>query len=88
MKDSDFIIYNTPDGKAKVSLYERDGNIWLNQKLENQTQNNQEGVSKLERTTMTNKQMQFLIYNAVDENLSINAIIKDETIWLTQKAMA
>ena len=32
--------------------------------------------------------MQFLIYNAVDENLSINAIIKDETIWLTQKAMA
>lgn len=37
---------------------------------------------------MTNKQMQFLIYNAVDENLSINAIIKDETIWLTQKAMA
>ena len=31
MKNSDFIIYNAPDGKAKVSLYERDGNIWLNQ---------------------------------------------------------
>ena len=35
-----------------------------------------------------NKQMQFLIYNAVDEQLSVNAVIKDETIWLTQKAMA
>ena len=31
MMKSDFIIYNTPDGKAQVSLYERDGNIWLNQ---------------------------------------------------------
>lgn len=37
---------------------------------------------------MTNKQVQFLIYNAVDEQLSVNAVIKDETIWLTQKAMA
>lgn len=35
-----------------------------------------------------NKQMQFLIYNAHDEQLSVNAVIKDETIWLTQKAMA
>lgn len=35
-----------------------------------------------------NKQMQFLIYNAYDEQLSVNAVIKDETIWLTQKAMA
>ncbi|MBQ5428799.1 MAG: virulence RhuM family protein [Neisseriaceae bacterium] len=35
-----------------------------------------------------NKQMQFLIYNAHDEQLSVKAVIKDETIWLTQKAMA
>ena len=28
---SELIIYNTPDGKAQVSLYERDGDIWLNQ---------------------------------------------------------
>ena len=35
-----------------------------------------------------NKKMQFLIYNAADEQLSVNAMIKDETIWLTQKAMA
>lgn len=30
----------------------------------------------------------FLIYNSVDENVSVNAVIHDETIWLTQKAMA
>lgn len=30
----------------------------------------------------------FLIYNTPNENIKINAIIRDETIWLTQKAMA
>jgi hypothetical protein len=25
------IIYKTPDGKAAVSLYAKDGNIWMNQ---------------------------------------------------------
>jgi len=25
------IIYNTTDGKASVSLYARDGNVWMNQ---------------------------------------------------------
>jgi hypothetical protein len=27
----DIIIYNTPDGKASVALYAKDGNIWMNQ---------------------------------------------------------
>lgn len=31
---------------------------------------------------------QFLMYNTVDGEVSINAIVKDETIWLTQRAMA
>lgn len=35
-----------------------------------------------------NKGMQFLLYKLNDENVSVNAIIKDETIWLTQKSMA
>ncbi len=35
-----------------------------------------------------NKEFQFLIYNVPTEVVTINAIIKDETIWLTQKAMA
>ncbi len=28
---SDIIIYNTDDGKASVSLYAKDGNVWMNQ---------------------------------------------------------
>ncbi|MEG1650877.1 MAG: RhuM family protein, partial [Oscillospiraceae bacterium] len=35
-----------------------------------------------------NNELQFLIYNTPEENISVNAIAKDETIWLTQKAMA
>jgi hypothetical protein len=34
------------------------------------------------------KELQFLIYNTPEENVSVSAVIKDETIWLTQKAMA
>lgn len=30
----------------------------------------------------------FLVYQTSEENVFINALIKDETIWLTQKAMA
>ena len=36
---------------------------------------------------MTN-QIPFLIYNTPQENIKINVVVKDETIWLTQKAMA
>ncbi|MDR1190497.1 MAG: virulence RhuM family protein [Verrucomicrobiales bacterium] len=35
-----------------------------------------------------NKQLQFLIYNTPQENVKINVAVKDETIWLTQKALA
>lgn len=34
------------------------------------------------------KEFQFLMYRAENEELSVNALIKNETIWLTQKAMA
>lgn len=30
----------------------------------------------------------FLIYKAADEEVSVNAVIKDDTIWLTQKSIA
>lgn len=36
---------------------------------------------------MTNK-FNFLIYKAPDKDVKVNAVIKDETIWLTQKSMA
>lgn len=35
-----------------------------------------------------NNNFQFLIYQSAEENVSVDALIKDETIWLTQKAMA
>lgn len=31
---------------------------------------------------------QFLIYRSAEEDISVNAVIRNETIWLTQKAMA
>lgn len=34
-----------------------------------------------------NKEFQFLIYNVPTEDVTVNAIIKDETIWLTQKTL-
>ncbi|OAV63657.1 Virulence protein [Bacteroidales bacterium Barb6XT] len=35
-----------------------------------------------------NKELQFLMYNTPQENIKIDVVVKDETIWLTQKAMA
>lgn len=35
-----------------------------------------------------NKEFEFLLYKAEQEDISVNALVKDETIWLTQKAMA
>jgi len=34
------------------------------------------------------KELQFLIYNTPQENVKVDVVVKDETIWLTQKAMA
>lgn len=35
-----------------------------------------------------NKELQFLVYKSLDGDVSVDAIIKDETVWLTQKGMA
>ena len=35
-----------------------------------------------------NNDFRFLMYQSAEENVSVNAIIKDETIWLSQKGMA
>ena len=37
---------------------------------------------------MDEKDFEFLLYNSADEEVSVNALVKNETIWLTQKAMA
>lgn len=33
-------------------------------------------------------ELQFLLYSTPEENITIQAVVKDETSWLTQKAMA
>lgn len=35
-----------------------------------------------------NNEFQFLVYNAEQKDVKVNAVIKNDTIWLTQKAMA
>lgn len=32
-------------------------------------------------------QFEFLMYRSADEDVFVNALIHDETIWLTQRAM-
>lgn len=32
--------------------------------------------------------VEFILYNDISESVSVNVIIKDETLWLTQKSMA
>ena len=34
------------------------------------------------------KDLQFLLYTTPNADIKVNAVIKDETLWLTQKAMA
>lgn len=39
-------------------------------------------------STELSKQINFLVYSTPEEDLKVNAILKDETIWLSQKGMA
>ena len=34
------------------------------------------------------KQISYILYTSAEEDVKINALVKDESIWLTQKAMA
>ena len=45
-------------------------------------------LSPPRRKDIMNNDFQFLIYRSALENVTVNAIIRDETIWLTQKSMA
>lgn len=38
--------------------------------------------------TSITKQMEVILYRTEDDNVTVSALIKDESIWLTQKAMA
>ncbi len=65
-KQQNIIIYNTPDGKAAVVLYAKDGNIWMNQKQ----------LSELFDTSVPNISMHITnILN--DKELNTNSVIKN-----------
>ena len=62
----DIVIYNTSDGKASVSLYAKDGMVWMNQ--------NQ--LAKLFDTSVPNISMH--ISNILKEKeLIANSVVKD-----------
>lgn len=64
--DKNIIIYNTADGKASVSLYAKDGSVWMNQ--------NQ--LAELFATSKPNISMH--ISNILKEGeLGINSVVKD-----------
>ncbi len=52
MEENNIIIYNTEDGKAKVILYAKDGNIWMNQ-------------NRLAKLFDTSKKIWVIIYNVL-----------------------
>lgn len=65
-EEQNIIIYNTPDGKASVALYARDGNVWMNQ--------NQ--LAELFDTSVPNISMH--ISNILKENeLKAISVVKD-----------
>ena len=37
---------------------------------------------------MDSKEARFLMYRAAEDEVTVNALLKDDTIWLNQKGMA
>lgn len=65
-QNQNLIIYNTIDGKASVSLYAKDGMVWMNQ--------NQ--LAELFDTSIPNISMH--IANIInDKELDRNSVVKD-----------
>ena len=66
MEENNIIIYNTEDGKAKVILYAKDGNIWMNQ-------------NQLAELFDTSKQNigQHISNILLDNELSENSVVKN-----------
>lgn len=66
MEENNIIIYNTDDGKAKVVLYAKDGNIWMNQ-------------NQMAELFDTSKQNigQYIANILSDNELSENSVVKN-----------
>lgn len=69
MEKNGIIIYNTEDGKVSVTLYAKDGSVWMNQKQ----------LAELFDTSVPNVNMH--IANILkDGELDENSVIKDSLI--------
>lgn len=69
MEAQNIIIYNSPDGKASVSLMAKDGSVWMNQQQ----------LSELFATSVANISMH--ISNILEEKeLKVNSVIKNHLI--------
>ena len=44
--------------------------------------------NKAGKSERAERELRFLVYKAADEDVSVNAVIKDKSIWLSQKGMA
>jgi hypothetical protein len=65
-KQNNIIIYTTPDGKALVALFAKDGNVWMNQSQ----------LAELFDTSVPNISMH--IKNILkDKELSADSVVKD-----------
>lgn len=65
MENTPIIIYNTPDGKAHVTLFARDGTVWMNQSQ----------LAELFDTSVPNMSMH--ISNILKDNeLDANSVVK------------
>lgn len=66
MERNEIIIYNTDDGKTKVTLYARDGNVWMNQ-------------NQLAELFCTSKQsISYHVSNIISEKeLDANSVVKE-----------
>lgn len=66
MRESNLILYQTDDGKAAVSLYARDGSVWMNQSQ----------LAELFATSVPNISMH--ISNVLKENeLQENSVVEN-----------
>ncbi len=66
MKDNSIIIYNTQDGKSSVSLFAKDGSVWMSQ-------------NQLAELFATSKQNigQHIKSILEDKELDENSVVKD-----------
>lgn len=69
MEQNNIIIYNTEDGKAKVVLYAKDGNVWMNQSQ----------IAELFDTSVANISIH-ISKILKDNELSENSVIKNYLI--------